>query len=438
MQTELDWDANRVGLAFFTHDDYDMNNDITEKMRIDAAGRIGVGIQVPTALFHTKQSSNQYIARFVSDEDNEIAIDQDGGLRINENIRLRVNSNSGVIEHLANTGDMYLRSMDSDDTSGNLVLNDLGGNISIGSNNNYGKVNIENTSNSFSTGASTYYDNLFLARLTTGINTYGASIGFTGGHATRHAAIVSVQTDSDANRVGLAFFTHDDYDMNNDITEKMRIDAAGRIGVGIQVPTALFHTKQSSNQYIARFVSDEDNEIAIDQDGGLRINENIRLRVNSNSGVIEHLANTGDMYLRSMDSDDTSGNLVLNDLGGNVSIGSSSPESDSKLTVAGKITAQDITIKADAGADFVFEKDYALPSLAQVEQYVQENKHLPEIPSAQEMQENGVQVSEMQTKLLQKIEELTLYVIDLQKQVDTQNKRNDQLEVELNKIKSRH
>ncbi len=85
------------------------------------------------------------------------------------------------------------------------TINDINrtGNVSIGSSNYYGKVNIENTSNSFSTGASTYYDNLFLARLTTGINTYGASIGFTGGHATRHAAIVSVQTDSDANRVGL-------------------------------------------------------------------------------------------------------------------------------------------------------------------------------------------------------------------------------------------
>ncbi len=113
------------------------------------------------------------------------------------------------------------------------------------------------------------------------------------------------------------------------------------------------------------------------------------------------------------------GNSYFN--GGNLCIGTTSSDVNARLTVAGKISAQDITIKADAGADFVFEKDYALPSLKHVEQFVQEYKHLPEIPSAQEMQENGVQVSEMQTKLLQKIEELTLYVIKMNKINDEQD-----------------
>ncbi len=117
---------------------------------------------------------------------------------------------------------------------------------------------------------------------------------------------------------------------------------------------------------------------------------------------------------------------------GKVCIGPSSPENDSKLTVAGKITAQDITIKADAGADFVFEKDYALPSLDHVEQFVKENKHLPEIPSAQEMQENGVQVSEMQTKLLQKIEEMTLYMIDMKKEISELKNENQELRTIIN------
>ncbi len=113
---------------------------------------------------------------------------------------------------------------------------------------------------------------------------------------------------------------------------------------------------------------------------------------------------------------------------GSVILGCSNPESGSKLTVAGKISAQDITIKADAGgADFVFEKDYALPSLQHVEQFIQQNKHLPEIPSSQEMQENGVQVSEMQTKLLQKIEELTLYIIN-------QDKYNKKLEARIDEL----
>ncbi len=114
---------------------------------------------------------------------------------------------------------------------------------------------------------------------------------------------------------------------------------------------------------------------------------------------------------------------------GKVCIGPSSPENDSKLTVAGKISAQDITIKADAGgADFVFEKDYNLPSLDHVEKFVKANKHLPEIPSVKEMQENGIQVSEMQILHLQKIEELTLYIIEQNKKIKALESRLSKLE----------
>ncbi len=126
--------------------------------------------------------------------------------------------------------------------------------------------------------------------------------------------------------------------------------------------------------------------------------------------------NTNNNYI-SGDGDDEG---ISIDSNGQVCIGTSttSPVADAKLTVAGKISARDITIKVDAGADFVFKNDYALPSLAHVEKYVLENKHLPEIPSAKEMQENGVQVSEMQIKLLQKIEELTLHMIEMNKKIE--------------------
>lgn len=63
------------------------------------------------------------------------------------------------------------------------------------------------------------------------------------------------------------------------------------------------------------------------------------------------------------------------------------------------------------GADFVFEEDYRLPPLPEVDAFIKMNKHLPEIPSAVESKNEGVNLGEMQTKLLQKIEELTLYLI---------------------------
>jgi hypothetical protein len=67
-------------------------------------------------------------------------------------------------------------------------------------------------------------------------------------------------------------------------------------------------------------------------------------------------------------------------------------------------------------ADFVFKKSYSLPTLESVEQFISDNGHLPGIPSEQEVKENGVSLNDMQVKLLQKVEELTLYVIELKKQ----------------------
>ena len=81
-----------------------------------------------------------------------------------------------------------------------------------------------------------------------------------------------------------------------------------------------------------------------------------------------------------------------------------------KLDVAGTIRADEILVKT-TGADFVFADDYQLRPLSEVKAFIEENKHLPEIKSAQEMQENGVGINELQTQLLQKIEELTLYLI---------------------------
>jgi hypothetical protein len=105
---------------------------------------------------------------------------------------------------------------------------------------------------------------------------------------------------------------------------------------------------------------------------------------------------------------------------GNVGIGSfSSPENTAhKLSVAGSIRAQEIVCET-GWADFVFEENYKLRDLSEVENYIKENKHLPEIPSAKEIEANGVRMAEMEAKLLQKIEELTLYAIKANKEIES-------------------
>jgi len=88
-----------------------------------------------------------------------------------------------------------------------------------------------------------------------------------------------------------------------------------------------------------------------------------------------------------------------------------------KLDIAGPVRSQSVTIEATGWSDFVFDEDYRLPALSEVENHIKTYKHLPDVPSEKQVVEEGVNVVEMQAKLLQKIEELTLYVIEQDKEI---------------------
>ena len=87
-----------------------------------------------------------------------------------------------------------------------------------------------------------------------------------------------------------------------------------------------------------------------------------------------------------------------------------------RLAVNGSISATEIKVEAQT-ADFVFEEDYPLKSLEEVEQFIITNKHLPDIPSAKQMKQDGVGLAEMNKLLLQKIEEMTLHMIEMKKEL---------------------
>ena len=84
----------------------------------------------------------------------------------------------------------------------------------------------------------------------------------------------------------------------------------------------------------------------------------------------------------------------------------------------GSLKVKDLRVTLTDWSDFVFDDGYNLRPLGEVERYIEANRHLPDIPSAQQVEKEGVDVGEMNKLLLQKVEELTLYVIDLQKQID--------------------
>ncbi|MEN8194803.1 MAG: hypothetical protein ABFS12_18425, partial [Bacteroidota bacterium] len=115
---------------------------------------------------------------------------------------------------------------------------------------------------------------------------------------------------------------------------------------------------------------------------------------------------------------------------GDVGIGTWSNEH--KLAVAGSIITEEVIVKLQSNwPDHVFNDDYQLPELADVKQFIQENNHLEGIPSENELQNNGINLANIQSKLLQKIEELTLYII---KQDEDINKLKDELVTLRNKI----
>lgn len=106
---------------------------------------------------------------------------------------------------------------------------------------------------------------------------------------------------------------------------------------------------------------------------------------------------------------------------GKVGIGTTNPQSE--LAVAGTITAKKMKVTITGWPDYVFAQDYKLPSIAELDEYIKHHKHLPDIPSAEEVIKEGIDVGEMNKKLLQKIEELTLHIIDLNKRMATLEKK---------------
>ena len=119
-------------------------------------------------------------------------------------------------------------------------------------------------------------------------------------------------------------------------------------------------------------------------------------------------------------------NILAVNRNGYVGIGTDTPRE--RLSVNGKIRAQELKIEVANWPDYVFERDYQLPTLEQTENHIKEKGHLPGISSAAEVKAEGIEVGEMNAKLLKKIEELTLQMIQLNKTVKVQ-------QIEINQLK---
>ena len=202
-------------------------------------------------------------------------------------------------------------------------------------------------------------------------------------------------------------------------TIRMSIDTIGNVGIGTTIPQQMLHIV-SGNILISR----TSNRAPGSANGSLLFGDTVTTLNPYGEWGIEYVnsdtARSGLNFWRPWTTSHVGANhcLFLKD-NGNIGIGTDNPQA--KLAVNGEILAKSVRVNTSNTywPDYVFGNDYNLMSLRELEQYVNTYKHLPNIPSAQEIETQGdVDLGSMNALLLEKVEELTRYVIDLQNQID--------------------
>ncbi len=201
--------------------------------------------------------------------------------------------------------------------------------------------------------------------------------------------------------------------------ERMRLLANGNFGIGTNAPT----TKLSLGTYQTTTAGNVGG-IALYETGntkyGLSVNNQGFLDISGNQSSAG-----GIRFFNGTDNTAPTERMRITSTG-NVGIGTSNPQA--KLAVNGDIYAKKVKVTTTGWPDYVFEQNYVLKPLSEVETFILANKHLPEVPSAADIAKNDQDLGEMNKVLLQKVEELTLYLIALEKENKLQKERVDKLE----------
>ena len=242
-----------------------------------------------------------------------------------------------------------------------------------------------------------------------------------GDRAGKHIAIDDNEIGAFNNNANSVLYINASNSTSNTIINS---DGTGNVGIGTTTPAqkltvnGVIRSEKDASHYINLFVNGDNNGF-FDLRGAAS-NNTMNFQINGGTKMVLN----------------GSGNLTVH---GNVGIGTTDTQGF-KLAVKGNMVAERVKVALQPNwPDFVFSKDYPLPTLQEVEKYLVENGHLEEIPSAAEVKKEGFFLEEMDAKLLQKIEELTLYTIEQEKKIkflEKQTARIEKLEHENTLLKS--
>jgi hypothetical protein len=210
------------------------------------------------------------------------------------------------------------------------------------------------------------------------------------------------------------------------------LNASGNVGIGTTSPTELLHVNGNAraSQFNAAngvFNSVNSSSISLQTNGTARVTI---LNSNGNVGIgnsspqynldVSGVINASTLKIAGNDVVSSQWATASSDIfynTGNVSIGTSNSQGY-KLAVNGKIISEEIVVKLYTNwPDYVFEPDYKLTPLTELQQFILENKHLPGVPAANQVSNNGIGLGELNATLLKKVEELTLYIIEQEKRI---------------------
>ncbi len=258
-------------------------------------------------------------------------------------------------------------------------------------------------------GDSTFLD----IYIPTAISPAGVTVAITGPNSVAPVAAPAVGATAGSHNVQVLTLGHGFRSTSGAVFS----ETAGNVGIGTSDPYSKLHL----------YGFGEGNGITLGNRGDLTNGYKATI-------MVQDVGN-GEMHLFTSKAGVGHGRIFLNEFGGNVGIGTThTPE---KLTVDGNIQARrvKVTVLSTDWADYVFAKDYKLKPLNEVESFIKQYSHLPGVPSAIEVERKGLDVGANQAILLKKVEELTLYLIEQDKQVKALQEENRKMKKEMQELK---